>query len=80
MRAPQPEAKGGPDAPVTDVEIRLYVSAAGSVSQPELSRAGRPDLDAEALKLVQTWLFQPSTCNGQPNPVPVDVTIHFQGR
>ncbi len=79
LRAPQPEARGGPDAPVIDVVIRLYVGNDGTVSQPHLTRPVRPDLDAEALKLVQTWVFEPATCNGHPNAVPSDVVLHFQG-
>lgn len=80
IRAPQPEAKGGSNAPVINVVIRLYVNTDGTVSQAQVARPIRSDLDAEALKLVQTWVFQPATCNGQPNHVPTDVVLHFQGR
>ncbi len=80
LRSPQPEAKGGPDAPVTDVVLQISINADGTVGQSGVSHPVRPDLDAEALKLVQTWTFQPATCNGQPNPVPGNVVLHFQGR
>ncbi len=80
IRAPQPEAKGGADAAVTDVILRVTVKKDGTVSQPQVVRPSHPDLDAEALKLVQTWVFQPATCNGQLNEVPADVVLHFQGR
>ena len=80
LRAPQPEAKGGPGAPVTDVVIRLYINGDGSVSEPQISRSVRHDLDEEALTLVRTWTFQPPTCNGQPNTIPADIVLHFQGR
>ena len=79
-RAPQPEVHGGPDAPVVDVTLRVWITTEGTVITPQIVHPDRPDLDAEARKLVTTWLFRPPTCNGQPNGIPADITLHFQGR
>jgi hypothetical protein len=80
LNAPQPAAKGGPDAPVVDVVVRAFVTHTGEVMQPHVVKPGRAELDDEAIKLVQTWTFEPSTCNGKPNTVPHDLIVHFQGR
>jgi Gram-negative bacterial TonB protein C-terminal len=79
VSAPQPEAKGGPDAPVVDVVVRVFVTDGGAVVQPHMMKAGRADLDDAAMKLVQTWTFEPATCNGKANTVPRDLVVHYQG-
>ena len=80
LHAPQPPAQGGPDAAVTNVAIQLYVANDGTVVSPQVVHPVHPELDQEALKLIQTWTFTPPTCNGQPNTVPATVVLHFQGR
>jgi TonB family protein len=79
LNAPQPEAKGGADAPVVNVVVRVFITASGTVVDPHVAKPGRAELDAEAVKLVQTWAFDPATCNGKPNSVPWDLVVHFQG-
>ena len=78
--APQPQATGGPDAPVTDVAVRVWINPDGSVTSPEVVHPQHPELDAEALKLAQTWVFEAATCNGKPNGLPADIVLHFQRR
>jgi TonB family protein len=80
LSVPQPESKGGPEAPIVNVVVRVFITASGTVTDPHVAKPGRAELDAEAVKLVQTWTFDPATCNGKPNVVPWDLVVHFQGR
>ena len=80
LNAPQPEAKGGADAPVVSVVVRVIVTDAGTVMAPHVAKAGDSKLDDAAVKLVQTWTFAPATCDGKPNAVPWDLVVHYQGR
>ena len=77
--APQPPGEGAPDAPVTDVVVHLHVSATGTVTNPEVLRPVRPDLDAEAIKVVSKWVFEAGTCEGHAQDYAVDAVVHFQG-
>jgi TonB family protein len=77
---PQPRGEGAPDAPVTDVWVRLHVTSQGTVGNAEVVKPVRADLDAEAVKLAGTWLYEPGTCNGHPQEYVVDAVMHFQGR
>jgi TonB family protein len=77
---PQPRGEGAPEAPVTDVVVHLHVTAQGTVSSAQVLKPVRSDLDAEAIKLAGSWLFQPGTCNGNPQGFIVNSVVHFQGR
>jgi outer membrane biosynthesis protein TonB len=46
----------------------------------QIQSSPRPDLNAEALKLVSTWKFLPLLCNDAPATVDGDFVVHFQGR
>jgi TonB family protein len=78
--APQPAAKGGVDAPVITVEVRAHVSPDGTVGKAEVLKPVRDDLDAEAVELVKTWIYQPGACEGAKQDFAIDVAVHFQGR
>jgi hypothetical protein len=54
-------------------------SVFGIVPGSELRQA-RPDLNAEALSLIQQWVFTPGLCNGIPNTTEASFTLHFEGR
>lgn len=77
---PQPRGEGAPDAPVTNVLVHLHVTAEGTVTNAQVMKPVRSDLDAEAVKLVSAWLFQPGTCNGNPQEYVINSVVHFQGR
>ncbi len=77
---PQPRGEGAPDAPVTDVAVYLYISLRGTVMRASVVKPVRPDLDAEALKLVSGWLYEPGTCNGVAQVFSISSVVHFQGR
>src|SRR2546425_458718 len=75
---PQPKAgKGGRDI---DVAIRGIISTEGKVHEAVVQSAERPDLGAEALALVQQWVFTPAVCDGNPNTQEAVFILHFHGR
>jgi TonB family protein len=78
--APQPAAKGGVDAPVIAIEVRVHVRPDGTVSKAEVLKPVRDDLDAEAMELVKTWTYLPGSCEGARQDFAVDAVVRFQGR
>jgi TonB family protein len=78
--APQPAAKGGVDAPVITVDVRVHVRPDGVVGSAEILKPVRDDLDSEALELVKTWTYQPGVCEGNKQDFAIDAEVHFQGR
>ena len=75
---PQPKpGKGGHNI---DVAIHALIGADGKVHDAVLESPERADLGAEALSLVQQWIFDPAMCNGQPNQVDARLIVHFHGR
>jgi TonB-like protein len=75
---PQPEeGRGGRDI---DVAIRGIIGMDGKVHQVVVQSAERADLSAEALGLVQRWVFAPAVCNGKPNEEEATFIVHFHGR
>lgn len=80
ISAPQPVAKGNPDAPIVTVELRVRVRADGTVSSVQVLKPVRDDLDAEAVSLVKTWIYQPGNCEGTKRDMAIDAAVHFQGR
>jgi TonB family protein len=78
--APQPAAKGGVDAPVITVDVRVHVRPDGTVGKAEVLKPVRDDLDAEAVELVKTWTYQPGVCEGNKQDFAIDAAVNFQGR
>jgi hypothetical protein len=75
---PQPEeGHGGRDI---DVAIRGIIGMDGKVHQAVVQSTERADLGAEALGLVQRWVFTPAVCNGKPNEEEATFIVHFHGR
>jgi TonB family protein len=78
--SPQPAAKGGVDAPVVTVDVRVHVRPDGTVGKAEVLKPVRDDLDSEAVELVKTWTYQPGVCEGTKQDFAIDAAVHFQGR
>jgi TonB family protein len=78
--APQPAARGGVDAPITTVEVRVHVRPDGTVGKAEVLKPVRDDLDSEAVELVKTWTYQAGVCEGNKQEFAIDAAVHFQGR
>jgi len=78
--APQPAAKGGVDAPIITIDVRVHVRPDGTVGKAEVLKPVRDDLDSEAVELVKTWTYQPGTCEGARQDFAIDAAVRFQGR
>ena len=75
---PQPKpGSGGAD---TDVIVRGIIGQDGRIHDAVVQRSDRPDLNPEALNLIQQWVFTPAICDGQPNMTEASFALHFQGR
>ncbi len=75
---PQPNSgKGGRNV---DVAIRGIIWTDGKVHEAVVQSAEYPDLGAEALALVQQWIFTPAVCDGNPNTQEAVFIVHFHGR
>jgi TonB family protein len=75
---PQPKpGNGGEDF---DVVVRGIIGADGKVHDAVVQSSERPDVNSEALGLIQQWAFMPGLCNGRPNPTEASFTLHFQAR
>jgi hypothetical protein len=75
---PQPkEGNGGRNV---DVVIRGIIFTDGKIHEAVVQSAERPDLGAEALALVQQWVFTPPVCDGTPGTQEAEFIVHFHGR
>jgi hypothetical protein len=75
---PQPQA--GKGARNIDVAIRGIIWTDGKVHEAVVQNTEYPDLGAEALALVQQWVFTPAVCDGDPNTQEATFVVHFHGR
>jgi TonB family protein len=80
ISVPQPPVGGGEGSGVSVVMLQAEVSVEGAVVNPYIVRSDRPQLNAEALKTVGSWRYEPGTCDGRPNQMRVDLEVRFQGR
>jgi len=76
---PMPPA-GTAGTGTVDVIVHGYIWDNGTVQPITIESSERPDLNAEALKLVATWKFLPLMCNDKPAATVADFVVHFQGR
>ncbi|HMD85463.1 MAG TPA: energy transducer TonB [Terriglobia bacterium] len=75
---PQPK-QGGLDSDY-EVVVRGDVGEDGKVHQAVVQESERPELNAEALSIAQSWVFTPARCDGKPYTTEVNLSLHFQGR
>lgn len=75
-----PQPKPGNGGGSTDIMVRGMIWGDGSVHDAIVQSSERPDLNAEALGLIQQWVFTPALCNGAPNRSEASFELHFQGR
>jgi len=71
-----------PSSGSTNVDVMVHgtIRTDGRIRSISIDRSDRPDLNQEAMKLFSTWKFIPAICDGAPMEVPLDATLHFQGR
>lgn len=75
---PQPKAgSGGED---TDVLLRGLIGADGRVQDAVVQQTDRPDLNAEAIRVIRQWTFTPAVCDGKPTSTEASFVLHFQAR
>jgi len=72
---PQPKPTGGGAA---DILLRGIIGKDGRVHDPVVQRSERPDLNAQALSLIQQWTFSPAMCDGEPNGTDATFVLHFR--
>jgi TonB family protein len=75
-----PQPKPGAGGQVVDVIVHGTVRTDGTVRDPSIDTSQRDDVNEEALRILSTWRFTPPLCDGAPIEIPLDVTLHFQGR
>jgi TonB family protein len=80
VSVPQPPVGGGDGSAVSVVDLQAEISAEGAVVNPYVVRSDRPELNAEAVRTVQAWRYEPGTCAGKPNQMRIDIQVRFQGR
>ena len=80
ISVPQPAGGGGEGGAVNVVNLQAEVSAEGAVVNPYVIRSDRPQLNAEALKTVGSWRYEPGTCDGKSSQMRIDLEVRFQGR
>ncbi len=61
-----------------DVKIQAIVGVNGRVEKARMKESLDPDLDAEALRTLDKWEFEPGTMNGVPVRVVVEVVMAFR--
>ena len=59
------------------VEMECVVLPGGKVGDVKVTKPLDPALDAEAVRALRQWTFDPGTRNGQPVPVQVMVQMSF---
>jgi len=75
---PQPEpGDGGGD---TDLVLRGLIGPDAKVHDAVVQYSDRPDLNAEALAVIQQWVFTPAMCDGRPVSTHASFTLHFRAR
>lgn len=72
---PQPNPTGSGFA---DILLRGMIGKDGRVHGAVIQRSERPDLNAQALSIIQQWIFSPAMCDGAPNETPGTFTLHFR--
>ena len=59
------------------VQVECVVLPDGTVGDARVTSSLHPQLDAEALKAVRQWRFEPGTKDGKAVPVQVSITMTF---
>ncbi len=80
---PQPRSSPEPDYPEgqtsePSVILSAFVQHDGTLHNIEVVKSGGPAFDAEALRTMVRWRFEPARCNG--NPVVTQVNLELQFR
>ena len=61
-----------------DVKLEAIVGVDGMIEKSRVKESLHADLDAEALRTLSQWQFEPGRVNGQPARVLVEVMMTFR--
>lgn len=75
-----PQPKSGNGGAETDIIVRGMIWGDGRIHDAVVQSSQRPDLNSEALSLIQQWVFEPALCDGKPNLTEANFELHFEGR
>jgi TonB family protein len=79
ISTPQPPAGVGTET--IDAVLTGMIRETGRTEALKVQvSSGRPELDAEAMRTVSNWTFQPGLCDGHVVTLGADFVVHFQGR
>jgi TonB family protein len=62
---------------VGQVVIAAIVDVDGRVARPKVLKGAQPILDNLAMDAVSHWTFEPASCDENPIPVYLGVTVTF---
>jgi hypothetical protein len=79
VNTPQPPQQSSSIA-VVDVQLEGYVTDTGHVFGLRALELLYPELNEEAIKLVSTWTYTPSSCAGKVGWFYTTFTVRFKGR
>ena len=63
-----------------DVKLQAIIGVDGQIEKARVTESLHPELDAEALKTMDQWKFEPGKLNGVPVRVLVEVMMTFRMR
>ncbi len=79
MNTPQPRAAAN-SAEIVDIRVHANIGENGRPVGVTAVDTTRPELAAEAVRIVSSWSFQPAVCDGAPTVADAEFTVHFRGR
>ncbi len=80
MQAPKYPEDGYAEPPGVKVQLKITVTAEGTVEQVEVVTSGGEPFDREARAAVLLWKFEPATYEGKPLAVRIAVPFEFPPR
>ena len=80
---PQPRSSPEPDYPEGQtseplVILSAFVQRDGTLHNVEVEKSGGPAFDAEAVRTLGRWRFEPAKCNGKPVVTQVNLQLQFR--
>jgi|HubBroStandDraft_5_1064220.scaffolds.fasta_scaffold82621_2 TonB family protein len=60
-----------------EVALSFIVDTKGKPQEIEISQSGGKEFDHQAQNYVAMWSFKPGTCDGEPMPMTVNVTLKY---
>jgi len=71
-----PQPKSGTGDQVVDIIVHGTIRKDGHIRDASIDASQREDLNAEALRVFESWKFTPAIRDARPIEIPADVTLH----